>query len=175
MRRADLAQFAGALAAPVERFAREAGVRLVLLINESGQVLAQRGFARALDVMGVAALGAGIHASSHALAVMIGEGGFRHLHQGGSAAQVFIGPFRTPSEELIVIAVFGEDSSLGLVQVFFAELAREVAALPGWSETRPTADARAFERDLEAGLETIFGGEAKGAAAGPDAGPAGNA
>jgi hypothetical protein len=169
MRRADLAEFVGALAAPVDRFAREAGLTLVLLINESGQVLAQRGFARALDVMGVASLGAGIHASSHALAVMIGEGGFRHLHQGGSAAQVFIGPFRTPAEDLIAIAVFGEDSSLGLVQVFFAELARDVAALPGWSETRPTADARSFERDLSAGLETIFGGGAAGAAARPGA------
>ncbi|HYJ81060.1 MAG TPA: hypothetical protein VEW03_15715, partial [Longimicrobiaceae bacterium] len=75
MRRADLAQFVGALSAPVEHFVREAGLRLVLLINESGQVLAQHGFARALDVMGVASLGAGIHASSHALAVMLGEGG----------------------------------------------------------------------------------------------------
>ena len=163
MRRGDLAQFTAALAEPVERFAREAGLRLVLLINESGQVLAQRGFARALDVMGVAALGAGIHASSQALAVMLGEGGFRHLHQGGAAAQVFIGPFRTPSEDLIAIAVFGEDSSIGLVQVFFADFVREVAALPGWSEARPTADARSFERDLEAGLKTIFG-----ASAGPD-------
>ena len=157
MRRADLPQFVGALAAPVDRFAREAGLRLVLLINESGQVLAQRGFARALDVMGVAALGAGIHASSHALAVMLGEGGFRHLHQGGAAAQVFIGPFRTPAEDLIAIAVFGDDSSIGLVQLFFAELVRDVAALPGWAEARPTADAAAFERDLEAGIETVFG------------------
>ena len=157
MRRTDLAQFVGALNAPVEHFAREAGLRLVLLINRSGQVLAQRGFARALDVMGVAALGAGIHASSHALAQLIGEPGFRHLHQGGSATQVFIGPFSTPAEDLIVIAVFGEDSSLGLVQVFFAEFVSEVAALPGWQETRPTADAAAFERDLEAGLKNVFG------------------
>jgi predicted regulator of Ras-like GTPase activity (Roadblock/LC7/MglB family) len=157
MRRADLPQFVGALAAPVDRFAREAGLRLVLLINESGQVLAQRGFARALDVMGVAALGAGIHASSHALAVMMKEGGFRHLHQGGASAQVFIGPFRTPAEDLIAIAVFGDDSSLGLVQLFFAEFVREVAALPGWAEARPTTDAAAFERDLEAGIETVFG------------------
>jgi len=157
MRRSDLPQFVGALAAPVDRFAREAGLRLVLLINESGQVLAQRGFARALDVMGVAALGAGIHASSHALAVMMGEGGFRHLHQGGASAQVFIGPFRTPAEDLIAIAVFGDDSSLGLVQLFFSEFVREVAAVPGWAEARPTADAAAFERDLEAGIETVFG------------------
>ncbi len=157
MRRADLAEFVGALAPPVDRFAREAGLRLVLLINRSGQVLAQRGFARALDVMGVAALGAGIHASSQALATMLGQGGFAHLHQGGTASQVFIGPFRTPAEDLIAIAVFGEDSSIGLVQVFFGEFVREVAALPGWSTLRPTMDAGSFERDLQAGLENQFG------------------
>jgi hypothetical protein len=158
MRRGDLSEFVGALEAPVERFAREASLRLVLLINESGQVLAQRGFARALDVMGVASLGAGIHASSRALAELLGMAGFGHLHQGGAHAQVFIGPFRTPAENLIVIAVFGEDSSIGLVQVFFAEFTGQVSRLPGWSEVRPTTDAGAFERDLEAGLENLFGG-----------------
>lgn len=158
MRRGDLSEFVGALEAPVERFAREAGLRLVLLINESGQVLAQRGFARALDVMGVAALGAGINASSRALAQLLGMGGFGHLHQGGASAQVFIGPFRTPAEPLIAIAVFGEDSSIGLVQVFFAEFTAQVSRLPGWSEVRPTTHAAAFERDLEAGLENLFGG-----------------
>lgn len=158
MRRADLAAFVSALEAPVERFAREAALRLVLLINESGQVLAQRGFARALDVMGVASLGAGIHASSRALAGLLGEAAFAHLHQTGARAQVFIGPFDTPAERLIAIAVFDEDSSIGLVQVFFPVFTGEVARLPGWSEVRPTADAGAFERDLEAGLDTLFGG-----------------
>jgi predicted regulator of Ras-like GTPase activity (Roadblock/LC7/MglB family) len=158
MRRGDLQQFIGDLAGPVERFAREAGVRLVLLINASGQVLAQRGFARALDVMGVAALGAGIHASSRAVALLLGQPGFRHLHQAGASAQVFIGAFGTPAEELILITVFGEDSSIGLVRVFYDELVAEVSRLPGWSSTRPTGDAETFERDLEAGLEHFFGG-----------------
>lgn len=157
MRRADLERFVGALAEPVDRFAREAGVRLVLLINESGQVLAQRGFARALDVMGVAALGAGIHASSRAVARLLGQEGFQHLHQGGGAAQVFIGPFSTPAEELILIAVFGEESSIGLVRVFFDQMVGEVGRLPGWREVRPTSDAASFERELEAGLEQFFG------------------
>jgi hypothetical protein len=164
MRRADLPAFVGALAEPVERFAREAGLRLVLLINESGQVLAQRGFARAVDVMGVAALGAAIHASSREIARMIGEVGFRHLHRGGAAAQVFIGPFRTPAETLIAVGVFGADSSIGLVQVFFAEFTVEVSRLPGWSTVRPTTDAGAFEHDLEAGLERLFGDGAGGTA-----------
>jgi hypothetical protein len=70
---------------------------------------------------------------------------------------VFIGPFATPAEDLIVIAVFGEDSSIGIVQLFFTSFVGEVAALPGWSEARPTRDAASFERDLEAGLDTVFG------------------
>lgn len=158
MRRADLDHFVGALAEPVERFGREARVSLVLLINGSGQVLAQRGFARALDVMGVSALAAGIHASSRALAGLLGQRAFRHLHQGGGSRQVFIASFDTPSEELVLVTVFGEDSSIGLVRVFFETLRGEVARLPGWSTARPTADARAFERDLEAGLQHFFDG-----------------
>lgn len=157
MRRADLQQFAGDLAGPVERFARETQVRLVLLINGSGQVLAQRGFARALDVMGMASLSAGIHASSRAVAGLLGMDGFQLLHQGAGSGQIFIGPFRTPAEELILISVFGEDSSLGLVRVFFDDLVREVRALPGWRVARPSGDAAAFEQDLEAGLDHLFG------------------
>lgn len=157
MRRSDLERFVGDLAEPVERFAREAGVRLVLLINGAGQVLAQRGFARALDVMGVAALGAGIHASSRALAQLLEQGGFGHLFLQGATERVFIAPFSTPSEELVLVAVFGEDSTIGLVQLFFGRLTGEVARLPGWSTARPTADAAQFERDLEAGLDQFFG------------------
>jgi predicted regulator of Ras-like GTPase activity (Roadblock/LC7/MglB family) len=159
MRRADLENFVGELEEPVQQFVRDARIRLVLLINTSGQVLAQHGFTRALDVIGMAALGAGIHASSRALAGLLRQDGFQHLHQAGSAGQVFIGPFATPAEPLILIAVFGDDSSIGLVRVFFDNLVRSVAQLPGWSATRPTADAESFERDLTAGLDRLFGGK----------------
>lgn len=155
MRRGDLAGFVEALGPPVDRFVAETRVRLVLLINASGQVLAQRGFTRSLDVMGVATLGAAIHASSRLLAEMLRQPGFRHLHQGSGENQVFIGPFATPAEELILVAVFDEDSSVGLVRLFFDALVGQVAALPGWRVVRPTADAAAFERDLESGLEHL--------------------
>jgi hypothetical protein len=157
VRRGDLAEFIGAVGPPVDRFVHDAGVRLVLLINASGQVLAQHGFTRALDVMGVASLGAAIHASSKVLAELLQQPRFQHLHQGRGDSQVFIGPFSTPAEELILIAVFDEDSSIGLVKLFFEKLVAEVAALPGWRVLRPTADAAAFERDLESGLERFFG------------------
>jgi predicted regulator of Ras-like GTPase activity (Roadblock/LC7/MglB family) len=159
VRRGDLERFVGDLAEPVRRFVDEARVRSVLLINGSGQVLAQHGFTRALDVTGVAALAAGIHASSRALAQLMEQEGFDHLHQGGAAAQVFIAPFSTPAEELILITVFGEDSSIGMVRLFFVTFGREVGGLPGWQTVRPTADAESFEKDLEAGLERVFGNQ----------------
>jgi predicted regulator of Ras-like GTPase activity (Roadblock/LC7/MglB family) len=157
MRRGDLGHFVDALREPVERFVRDTRVRLVLLVNRSGQVLAQHGFTRTLDVIGVAALAAGIHASSSAIATLLRQEKFGHLHQAGSADQVFLASFRTPAEDLILVTVFGEDSSIGMVRVFYESFTEQVASLPGWRHVRPTADAAAFEQDLEAGLDHFFG------------------
>lgn len=157
MKSSDLRRLAGDLAPPVERFVRESRVRFALLITSSGQVLAQHGFARALDVSATATLGAGIHASTRALARMLGQSGFQHMSGAGERSQVFIGPFKVGTDELILVAVFSTESSLGLVRVFFNTLMTEVAALPGWSTAGPTTDAARFERDLEAGVERVFG------------------
>lgn len=156
MRRADLESVAGQLSPAVARFVRDSRARLVLLMNSSAQVLAQHGFSRSLDVIQMASLGAAIHASSRVLAQMLGEPGFTHLHQGRGQGQIFIGAFPTPAEELILIVIFDEDSSIGLIRVLFEAFARETAALPGWSTARPTLDQESFERDLEAGLGRLF-------------------
>ena len=50
--------------APLKQFVSDAGAELALLLHPSGQVLAQHGFARAVDVMSACALAAGIHASA---------------------------------------------------------------------------------------------------------------
>src|SRR3989449_7078891 len=49
---------------PLVKFVKEAGARLVLVMTSAGQVLAQHGFSRAVDVMSAAALGAAIMAST---------------------------------------------------------------------------------------------------------------
>src|SRR4029079_19585529 len=49
---------------PLKRFVDESRAVLALLLHPSGQVLAQYGFARAVDVMSACALAAAIHASS---------------------------------------------------------------------------------------------------------------
>ena len=50
--------------APLRKFVEEARTVLGLLLHPSGQVVAQFGFARAVDVMSACALAAAIHASS---------------------------------------------------------------------------------------------------------------
>ena len=53
-------------AKPLEDFVGEAGARLALLMTPAGQVFAQHGFTRAVDVMAGAALGAAIVSSTEA-------------------------------------------------------------------------------------------------------------
>jgi hypothetical protein len=53
---------------PLKHFVDEASARLVLLMTPAGQVMAQHGFSRAVDVMSAAALGAAIMASTAEIA-----------------------------------------------------------------------------------------------------------
>ncbi len=75
---------------------------------------------------------------------------------------MFLAPFRTPVEELILVAIFDEDSSLGLVQLFFDRLVGEVQALPEFQRRTASGDALSFERDLEAGAARILSTDGPG-------------
>ncbi len=160
MRRGDLERVARALDAPMRRFVREARVRVALLVNRSGQVLAQHGFTHRYEVIEIATLVAAANAAARALAEMTGAGRWTHLHHAGRAREMVLAPLSTPSEPLILAAVFEDDSSLGLVQLFIDRLGEDVVALPELRTPPPTSDAEGFERDLEAGLERLFGSDA---------------
>ena len=62
---------------PLVKFVKEAGARLVLVMTSAGQVLAQHGFSRAVDVMSAAALGAAIMASTDEMARQLRQPPFR--------------------------------------------------------------------------------------------------
>lgn len=152
----DLGQLVDALREPIRIFVRDARVRLALLINGSGQVLAQHGFSGAYDVASVASLAAATHASSRALADMTGARRWVYLHHTGRHRQLFLAPFATPAQELILVAIFDEDSSLGLVRLYFNEFEGRVATLPELGTVRTGTSAEDFERELEAGLRHIL-------------------
>ena len=157
MRHDDLPRVMEALKPPIATFVRESRVRIVLLISGSGQVLAQHGFTRSYEVMNVASLAAAAHASAGALAEMSGVPRWKHLHHAGQERQLFLAPIRTPVGELILVAIFDKESSLGIVQLFFEQLGNTIRLLPEFQQrdgALPTAAT--FERDLEAGLNRVL-------------------
>lgn len=156
MRLAQLPVLVRALRAPVATFVRDSRVRVSLLVNHSGQVLAQHGFTGGYEVVNVAALAAAAHAAARALGDLTRSGGWTHLHHAGTERQLFLAPLETPLEPLILVAIFDRESSIGLVQLFFRKLAQHVAELPELDEIAPSADEISFEADLEAGIERVF-------------------
>jgi hypothetical protein len=141
---------------PLERFLRETNARLALLMTPAGQVLAQYGFVRAVDVMAAAALGAGIAASTGELSRMLEDRDFRALNHQSARHGIFLARFASPRGPLLALVVYGPDSSIGLVQLFFEELVRDlVAAAPPTPHGAPVLAAD-FERDLNESLATLF-------------------
>lgn len=143
---------------PLRQFVSDAGAELALLLHPSGQVLAQHGFARAVDVMSACALAAGIHASAGELGKLLDGKPFRGLHHVGRERQIFLAEALWPRGTYIFLTVFGPESSLGLVRLYFDELVAALAAAAP-KEVAPTTPALAehFERDLNRNLAVLFG------------------
>ena len=87
---------------PLERFLGESSARLTLLMTSSGQVVAQHGFTRSVDVMTAAALGAAIVASTQEIARLVGEAKFLSMVHQGLSQHVFLSGFETPRGRLVV-------------------------------------------------------------------------
>ena len=142
---------------PLATFVRESQVRIALLMTSSGQVVAQHGFTRSLDVMTAAALGAGIVASTRELARETGTGSFGAVvHQGGKLG-VFLAPFAMPHGQWIGLAVFGADTSLGMVQLFFGRMVDDLVKIAPRTTPGREVLPETFEDDLNSSLRALFG------------------
>jgi hypothetical protein len=143
---------------PLRQFVADAEVELALLLHPSGQVLAQHGFARAVDVMSACALAAGIHASAAELGRQLDGRPFRGLHHAGRGKQIFLAEAHSPRGPYIFLTVFGSQSSLGLVRLYFDSLVAALAAAapPPVPPAGPALDEH-FERDLNRNLAVLFG------------------
>lgn len=144
------------LDAPLAAFVREARVGLAVALEPSGRVLAQHGFTRSLDVMAICSLVAAIHASASELGRQANGEPFGPLHHGGEGRQVFMAPVRAGSVTVLLLAVFDDRTSLGVVRHFFTAFSR---ALAGMSDGDVAADPMTgdFERDLGRNLAVLFG------------------
>jgi len=142
---------------PLRTFLAESSARVVLLMTTAGQVVAQHGFTRSMDVMSAAALGAGIVASTAELGRTLGGGPLAELVHQGTRQGIFLASFDTPRGRWIALVVFGGESSLGLVQLFFGRMVTDLAVAAPVEEPRRAVLAEDFERDLNASLRALFG------------------
>jgi predicted regulator of Ras-like GTPase activity (Roadblock/LC7/MglB family) len=142
---------------PLERFVDDARVELALLMMPSGQVLAQHGFARAVDLMSACALAAAINATAGELGVQLDGSPFRELHHAGEHRQIFIGSVAAGTMKTVLLAVFDRETSLGLVRLYFEEFRSSLAAAAPAEGRASSALPEEFERDLNRNLASLFG------------------
>jgi predicted regulator of Ras-like GTPase activity (Roadblock/LC7/MglB family) len=145
------------LATPLGRFVRESGVRCALVLEPSGRVLAAHGFTRSVDVMSACALAAGIHATATELGRMVQDAPYGALHYRGAASQVFLSPLVAQGRTLVLVSVFDEETSLGVVRMCFNDLAGAFVEADAAGEPRPTVLPADFERELGRNLAVLFG------------------
>jgi hypothetical protein len=146
--------------APLRRYVDDARARLAVLLHPSGQVMAQAGFTRDVDVMAACALAAAAHATSRELGRQLDGRAFRGLHYAGSTRQLFLSALETQRGTYVCLTVFDEASSLGLVRLYCEELRRELIAAAATAITpRPTPTLAAdFETELNRNLAALFAG-----------------
>jgi predicted regulator of Ras-like GTPase activity (Roadblock/LC7/MglB family) len=143
--------------APLKRFVDDARLQVAILMHTSGQVLAQVGFQRSLDVQTACALSAAINASAEHLGTMVDGTPFRGLHYAGKERQIYLGQVPSPDTMLLVLAVFDTESSLGIVQLYLKELQANIAAAAPSATAHEPALAENFETDLNRNLAQLFG------------------
>jgi predicted regulator of Ras-like GTPase activity (Roadblock/LC7/MglB family) len=143
--------------APLKRFVDEARCQLAVLMQTSGQVLAQVGFQRSIDVQTACALSAAINASADHLGQMVDGSPFRGLHYAGRAKQIYIAQLNLREGLLVLLVVFDEESSLGIIQLYLNELRSGLAAAAPAPQAAKPALAEDFEGELNRNLASLFG------------------
>jgi hypothetical protein len=146
------------VAEPLAELVRESSARIALVMTASGQVIGQHGFTRSLDVMAAAALGAGILATTGELARVVGsERDFGAVVHQGAQQGILLAGFDTPRGRWVALVVFGRESTVGLVRMFFERFASRVTAVTPAPQLDREVLAEGFERELDASLRALFG------------------
>lgn len=115
-----------ALAEICEKLARDALAKAIFIVDEDGQLITAHGDTADIDTTGLASLIAGSTAATGGLAQMLGEEEFPvHFHE-GEHLNLHVSLIR---QSLILVVIFDERSSLGLVRLRVKRAYREVEAV----------------------------------------------
>lgn len=108
----------------IDRLVRDATARGIFLVDKNGQLLGEAGEMRGIDTTSLASLTAGNIAATGGLARLLGEDEFpSHFHQGqrDNLHMSMVGG------HVILVVVFDERSSLGLVRLRVKRATAELA------------------------------------------------
>ncbi len=108
------------------RLARESNARMVFVIDRAGQLIAQHGDVGDLDTTAMASLAAGDIAATGGLAHLLGEREFPHLFHEGESDSIHL---TLLGERWILVVIFDERSSLGLVRLRVRKFGETLAAV----------------------------------------------
>ena len=110
--------------AVLARLRLDAAARVVVLVEKDGQQLAVHGELGDLDTTSLASLAAGNVAATGGMAQLIGEKEFPTLSHEGERESIHISVIG----RILLVVVFDERSSLGLVKLRSKQVSQELAA-----------------------------------------------
>ena len=140
-----------------ERLARDAHSKGVFVVDKNGQLMAEAGDLRGLDTTSLASLTAGCIAATGGLAKIIGEEEFPiHFHQGQRDNL----HMTVVAKRIILVVIFDERSSLGLVRLRVkkagAELARVFEEIQKKSERARNGATSPFAEITDDDIDKLF-------------------
>ena len=107
-------------------FLQKADTDLTIVIDRGGNVISQLGDIAIMDVTTIAALAAGSFAATRELARRIGEVEFNALYHQGNGNHIFM---NSVDDNTIMITVFSQRTTVGLVRFYAASTAQSIADL----------------------------------------------
>jgi predicted regulator of Ras-like GTPase activity (Roadblock/LC7/MglB family) len=143
--------------AVIERLVRDANAKGIYVVDKNGQLVAEAGEMNGVDSTSLASLTAGCIAATGGLAKIVGEDEFPiHFHQGqrDNLHITLVG------DRMILMVIFDERSSLGLVRLRVkkagAELARVFEEIKKKSEQEAMAGGSPFAEITDDDIDNLF-------------------
>jgi hypothetical protein len=145
------------VAAPLTRLKDDARLISGVLLYPSGRAVGQFGFSNAADVMSICALTSAINASARELGRQLDGKPFYEMHHGGAGKQVFMARASAGAQEFLFVGVFDQESSFGVVEIYFAEFQKALEKLQPQKISTGAGPSGDFEGELNRSLDALFG------------------
>jgi predicted regulator of Ras-like GTPase activity (Roadblock/LC7/MglB family) len=120
----------------IQKLIGNANAKSVFIVDKAGQLISQTGELQGIDSTSLASLTAGCIAATSGLAKIVGEEEFpNHFHQGqrDNLHMTLVG------DRMILVVIFDERSSLGLVRLRVRKAGKELAKV--FEEVRKKSEA----------------------------------